>query len=37
MEKQDFEKLEKELEKIPSELGLEGFEKLEKELKKFDF
>lgn len=37
MENQDFEKLEKELEKIPIETALEGFEKLEKELKEFDF
>lgn len=37
MENQDFEKLEKELEKIPIEKALEGFEKLENELKEFDF
>lgn len=37
MEKQEFEQLEKELEKIPNKIDLEGFEKLEKELKEFDF
>lgn len=37
MEKNDFEKLEKELEKINIEKFIDDFKKLENELKEFDF
>lgn len=37
MEKNDFEKLEKELEKIKLEKFIDDFKELENELKEFDF
>lgn len=37
MEKNDFEKLEKELEKINIENFIDDFKELENKLKKFDF
>lgn len=37
MEKNDFEKLEKELEKINIENFIDDFKELENELKEFDF